>query len=178
MRYIWMKGNFWKSKIKSRKYNKMVMECGWRRWRWRCNGAMMGMMPKPPIIRVVTMICAFLVVPPPLRVLVSRNVGSPIYLNGMKVFDKAVRLTYGTARRYGRAVVVPLVAKASVNWFCGWLPPRCEINCNYDFNGLQWTYFYPKVRIPLIVSINTFRSVILLKINTKGARECDKILKS
>jgi hypothetical protein len=56
-----------------------------------------------------------------LRVMVSLNVGSPICLHGVKVFDQAVRLTYGTARRYERAAVVPLVDKASVAWFCGWL---------------------------------------------------------
>jgi hypothetical protein len=98
-------------------------------------------------------------------------------LHGVEVFDQAVRLTHGIAGMYGWAAAVPLVAKACAAWFRDWLPPRCDINCNCEFNGLRSTCFCPKVMIPLIMAINTFCSRIFLKTNTKGAHKRGKIPK-
>jgi hypothetical protein len=65
-----------------------------------------------------------------LRVLVSTNVGYLIHLHGVKVFDKAVRLTHGMDRPYGRTAAIPVVTKASVVWLFAWFLPQCENNCN------------------------------------------------
>jgi hypothetical protein len=47
-----------------------------------------------------------------LRVLVSMNIRSLIYLQWMKVFDEAVSVVHGTFRRYMRASVIPMLIKA------------------------------------------------------------------
>jgi hypothetical protein len=49
-----------------------------------------------------------------LRVMAFANVRSLICLHGVKVFDQVERPTHGTAGSYGRAVAVPVVAKAFV----------------------------------------------------------------
>jgi hypothetical protein len=112
-----------------------------------------------------------------LWVRMSLNVGSHIHLHRVEAFDEATSVAHGMSWLY--PYQCPLKYLEVGNQLLLWWPsPMCENNNYLVFNVFQSTYLFPKMVAPLIVSINTFHSRILLKTNTKGVREHGIILKS
>jgi hypothetical protein len=68
--------------------------------------------------------------------MLSTNADSLIRLHDVKVFERAVSMVHDMAEwygwdlagRYGWALAMPVLTKASVAWLLAWFSPRCENN--------------------------------------------------